>query len=212
MSPKALKAAKARKSKKASPKSVAAANPPAEPLKLDLGCGTQKQPGFVGVDQTDFVGVDVKFDLRQTPWPWADDSVGEVHCSHFLEHLGGIQRVTFMNELYRVLQVGGVARFIVPHYASSRAYGDFTHQWPPIGEFYWFYLNATWRKTQAPHTCASFVPFGYACNFSAGWGNAMHPKWLTRNQEMQQFAAENYREAIQDLHIQITKAPMDQQV
>ena len=58
------------------------------PFKLDLGCGKNKQAGFVGVDERAFEGVDVAHDLRR-PWPWSDSSVDEVHCSHFLEHLTG---------------------------------------------------------------------------------------------------------------------------
>ena len=34
-------------------------------LKLDLGCGTRKRPGFRGVDSRKFEGVDVVADLRE---------------------------------------------------------------------------------------------------------------------------------------------------
>jgi hypothetical protein len=38
-------------------------------MKLDLGCGTKKREGFVGVDSMTLPGVDVVVDLRITPWP-----------------------------------------------------------------------------------------------------------------------------------------------
>ena len=47
---------------------------PATPLKLDLGCGTRKQPGFHGVDVRLFEGVDTVCDLGSAPWPWPDGS------------------------------------------------------------------------------------------------------------------------------------------
>ena len=74
-----------------------------EPIRLDLGCGKNKKPGFFGVDSIAFDGVDKVVDLTK-PWIWGDNTVQEVHCSHFLEHLTGEQRIIFFNELYRVLQ------------------------------------------------------------------------------------------------------------
>ena len=61
-------------------------------LKLDLGCGKNKQAGFHGVDSIKFEGVDTICDLTK-PWPWADSSVSDVYCSHFIEHLNGEERI-----------------------------------------------------------------------------------------------------------------------
>jgi SAM-dependent methyltransferase len=127
------------------------------PFKLDLGCGKNKQAGFVGVDERAFEGVDVAHDLRR-PWPWSDSSVDEVHCSHFLEHLTGAERIHFFNELYRVLKPGAQARIITPHWSHERAYGDPTHQWPPVCSWTYFYLDRNWREANAPHT-------DYNCHF-----------------------------------------------
>jgi hypothetical protein len=87
----------------------------------------------------------------------------------------------------------------VPHWASCRAYGDLTHQWPPVSEFWFYYLNADWRKQNAPHNDT------YTCDFDAVWGYGMHPTITTRNQEYQQFAMANYKEAVQDIHATLTK-------
>lgn len=163
------------------------------PLKLDLGCGRNKREGFVGVDVRKFKGVDQVVDLTKTPWPWADESVAEVHASHFIEHLTAEQRIKFCNELYRVLQPGGTATIIVPHWASCRAYGDLTHQWPPVSEFWFYYLAKDWRAANAPHNDA------YTCDFEATWGYAMRQDLQTRNAEFQQFALANYKEVAQDL-------------
>jgi SAM-dependent methyltransferase len=172
---------------------------PVPPLRLDLGCGKNKREGFVGVDVTAFPGVDVVADLATKRWPWADDSVDEVHCSHMVEHLDSGERVFFINELHRVLKKGAKATLITPHWASMRAYGDLTHKWPPVSEFWFYYLSAEWRKTNAPHND------GYTCDFEASWGYALHPTLGTRALEHQQFAMQNYKEACQDTIATLTK-------
>ena len=169
-----------------------------ELLKLDFGCGPHKREGFQGVDSRQFVGVDYVVDLTQKPWPWPDNSVAEAHASHFVEHLNGWQRVLFCNELYRVLVPNGTCQIIVPHWASCRAYGDPTHQWPPVSEFWFYYLNREWRTGNAPHTDVAWNTDGFNCHFDATWGYAMRQDLLVRNQEFQQFAMANHKEAIQD--------------
>jgi len=176
----------------------AAKQPVAALLKLDLGCGKSKQAGFIGVDSRAFEGVDQVVDLTH-PWPWADASVEEVHCSHFVEHLTGPERIHFVNELHRVLIPGGKATLVVPHWASCRAYGDLTHQWPPVSEFWFYYLLKSWREANAPHND------GYTCDFDATWGYGMRPDLFVRNQEYQQFALSNYKEAAQELVATLVK-------
>lgn len=159
-------------------------------LKLDLGCGKNPRAGFIGVDSRDF-GQPINADLRQ-PWQWADGSIEEAHCSHFVEHLTGPERIHFVNELYRVLIPGGKCTVIVPHWASCRAYGDLTHQWPPVSEFWFYYLAKEWRAQNAPHNDE------YKCDFDATWGYSMHPAITPRNLEYQQHAMQFFKEACQD--------------
>lgn len=166
-------------------------------IRLDLGCGKNKREGFIGVDSRDF-GQDVIHDLTKV-WPWEDDSVEEAHCSHFVEHLTGSERIHFVNELYRVLRKGAKATLITPHWSSTRAYGDLTHQWPPVSEFWFYYLNAEWRAQNAPHND------GYLCDFDATWGYSMNPSLHVRNQEYQMYALSNFKEAAQDIIATLTK-------
>ena len=174
------------------------------PLKLDLGCGPHKKEGFTGVDQTGFPGVDVMMDLRKD-WPWGDNCVEEAHCSHFLEHLNAMERVHFFNELYRVLKSGAKATVITPHWASCRAYGDPTHQWPPVSEFMWFYVIKKWRMDNAPHTDITNLAGGFDCNFNVTWGYSLEPGVAMRNQEYQQMAMTYYKEACQDMIATLVK-------
>ncbi len=162
-----------------------------EPIRLDLGCGKNKKQGFFGVDAIQFDGVDKVVDLTK-PWMWGTDSVSEVHCSHFLEHLTGHERLHFFNELYRVLQKDAKATIITPHWRSGRAYGDLTHQWPPVVEFFWYYLDKNWRAANAPHLTLN-------CDFACTWGYSLAHPWPLKNQEAQGFALQHYSEVAQDM-------------
>lgn len=176
----------------------------AGPIRLDIGCGKNKKPGFVGMDQYPMEGVDVVHDVRK-PWPYENESVEEVHCSHFLEHLTGEERVTFFNELYRVMKPGAKAMIITPHWASGRAYGDPTHKWPPVSEFGFFYLLRNWRESNAPHTDAKWNKSGYDCDFECTGGYSMHPSIVPRDQSYQQYALQHYKEAAQDTITTLTR-------
>ncbi len=174
-------------------------------MKLDIGCGPNKKEGFVGVDQYEFPGVDHVVNVAKDRLPFDDGVVEEVHASHFVEHLTATERCHLMNELFRVMKPGAKMSMIVPHWGSNRAYGDPTHQWPPIGEMWFYYLKREWRMAQAPHTDKSNWPEGYDCDFEATWGYTMHPSLNTRNAEFQQFAMNFYKEGAQDIVATLTR-------
>lgn len=166
-------------------------------LRLDIGCGPNKAPGFIGVDIQKFDGVDVVADMR-CKWPWGDESVTEVRSSHFLEHLTQDERVHFFNELHRVLIKGGKATIATPHWLSERAYGDPTHKMPPVTFFSYFYVNKEWREKNAPHT-------RYTCDFYVTGGNTIIAPWNARSNEVQGFAQTHYANVSQDLIVTATK-------
>lgn len=161
-------------------------------MKLNLGSGKSKKDGFIGVDVDDF-GQDVIADLRE-PWKWDDNSIDEVYSAHFVEHLTAPERIHFANELYRVLKPGATAEIITPHWSSLRAFGDLTHQWPPVSEHWFFHLRKSWREEHAPHSCKL-----YTCDFDVNFGVRLASDVVVRNQEYQQFAARFYTNACDDL-------------
>src|SRR5882724_9186504 len=56
------------------------------PMKLEFGGGKKPRgDGWVNVDQCQ--EADVIHNLNLRPWPFADDSAGEIYSSHCLEHL-----------------------------------------------------------------------------------------------------------------------------
>lgn len=175
--------------------------------KLDLGCGGNKQQGFIGVDQYKMKGVDIVTDLTKK-WPWKDNSVDEVYCSHFIEHLTNFndkwERVHFFNELYRVLKKGAKATIILPHWCSNRYYGDPTHK-EPFSEMGFYYIRKEWRESQAPHSDKKYNKHGYSCDFEATWGYNLRQDLQTRNQEYVQNAMSNYKEVCTDIIATLTK-------
>src|ERR1019366_3797924 len=114
-------------------------------IKLDLGAGRNPVPGYTSVDLY-APDVAVKCDLFKLPWCapgstkplWADGSVSELHASHFIEHIPRELRWPFFEECWRVLKVGGTMRIAVPNWKSERAYGDMTHERPPVACFFFY--------------------------------------------------------------------------
>lgn len=96
-------------------------------LKLNLGCGAKRFPGYVNVDK--YGEPDLKHDLEEFPWPWPDNSVAEVMLVHVLEHLG--QRtetyLKIIQELYRVCRGGAKIVIVVPHFRHDHFFDDPTH-------------------------------------------------------------------------------------
>jgi len=98
-------------------------------VRLNLGCGNRKLPGWVNVDMSPGCHLDQLVDLEQIPWPWPDDSVEEVPLSHVLEHLGRTTAVylDIFKELYRVCADGAKVTIIVPHPRHDFFLNDPTH-------------------------------------------------------------------------------------
>jgi len=184
-------------------KSVEVVEAPVD-LKLDLGCGRNKVPGFHGVDLYS-PDADTKLDLLTFPWPWADESVIEIHASHFIEHIDQEKRWPFFEECWRVLKPGGIMRIFVPNWKSERAYGDNTHKFPPFTAFSLIYLNKDWREANK----LTYGPYALKCNFDNQAGPAgISPTFTTRSHEAQIFACSHYLESYQDMWAVLTKKPM----
>src|SRR3990167_8609555 len=105
-------------------------------MKLHLAGGQNYMEGWFNVDWTDRHRVDRKENiLRPKFWDSLDtDSVDQVKCEHFIEHIPHELRHTdkdgliwFMEQLYRVCRDQATLEFAFPHFQGSWAYGDPTH-------------------------------------------------------------------------------------
>jgi SAM-dependent methyltransferase len=95
-------------------------------MRLNLGCGSLPEEGFVNVDAVGLPGVDVVHDLDTFPWPWEDGSVELVRAFDVFEHVG--KPLEFMRECWRVLAPGGVLSIHTCHWQSPNAWTDPTHR------------------------------------------------------------------------------------
>lgn len=89
-------------------------------FKIDLGCGSCKKKGTIGVDIEPYAGVDYVLDLQNEALPFPDRSVNYVHSSHFLEHIENPAPV--FRELGRVCQDGAELEFWTPYGWSNPAF------------------------------------------------------------------------------------------
>ena len=108
---------------------------------LDIGCGANRQPGWVGMDIRDLPGVDIVQDVEEYPWPIPDESVKTALASHLVEHINPAKFgfINFMNEVWRVMQVGGEFLIALPHGSSQGYIQDPTHI-NPCNEATWDYF------------------------------------------------------------------------
>ena len=106
------------------------ATPQPKPLiKLNLGCGTNKLPGWENHD----ADVDIT-----KPLPWPDAVISHILIEHCVEHVGYHQAIAFFKEAWRVLSLGGILRVAVPSLEMIRKcddgdYHKFTTKWQRIG-------------------------------------------------------------------------------
>lgn len=93
---------------------------------VNLGCGKTRIPDSIGVDTSLIEGyTDVVHDLNVIPYPFEDNSIDEIHFYHVLEHLDN--PIKKLEEIHRILKVGGKLFMRVPHFSSFGAFCDITH-------------------------------------------------------------------------------------
>ena len=165
--------------------------------KLDLGCGLSPKEGFEGVDIRGNEKVKHIVDLFKFPWPFEDNSVDEIHASHFLEHipareieerdlsgadkkyLGADMLFAFMDECWRILKMDSWMNVVVPSGRSNRAFWDPTHRRFFMQETF-LYFASEWRKMNG------LQHYLIKCNFGVDTSYSMPGEEMLRSPEAQQ--------------------------
>jgi len=93
--------------------------------KLNAGCGTNIKSDCINLDIVPIPGVDVVHDLNKFPWPFKDNTFGEIYMINILEHLHDTIKV--MEELHRITKNGGLIHIRVPYWNSYYSIRDPTH-------------------------------------------------------------------------------------
>ncbi|MDB5411112.1 MAG: hypothetical protein JWL84_6024 [Rhodospirillales bacterium] len=183
-------------------------------MKLNLGCGQNKLPGYLNVDKYDTCEPDQVADLEVIPWPFADASADEIVMTHVLEHLGR-ETETFLGiikELYRVLKPGGQLQIRVPHPRSDGFLGDPTHVRPvspTIMSLFSKRNNRDWKEKGWPNT-----PLGLYLDVDFEILNTnfvLMPRWMQKYQagtmtvdELGE-AMELYNNVVDEIHMVLAK-------
>lgn len=141
-------------------------------VRLDLGCGPNKQAeDWIGVDTRKLPGVDVIHDLEVMPWPIPSSCAQTVVMSHFWEHIKPWLTLSFMAELHRVCQDGAQVMISAPYGNGSRYIQDPTHC-NPSNEGTWFYWDSNhplWGVYKPPVFHVEYyerVPIGGGTDFN----------------------------------------------
>lgn len=174
-------------------------------MKLDLGVGNNKQEGFIGVDIVkEGTQADIEHNLLTFPWPFENESIDEIFCSHFLEHIphgDGFNDpfFDFFNEVYRILKPGGKATFITPYYTSMRAFQDPSHN-RMITEATYAYLDLDWRvKEKLEH-------YPIRANLKViGYDYIYHPEYQNIDKQDQEFALKHFWNVGADMRVTLQK-------
>jgi ubiquinone/menaquinone biosynthesis C-methylase UbiE len=90
---------------------------------LDLGCGSSKHKGCLGVDVRRVKGVDIIADASRLPFK--DNCFNKIFLRHLVEHVYSV--VTFMKEVWRVSSDGAEICIWTPHFTAYHSYRDPTH-------------------------------------------------------------------------------------
>jgi len=167
-----------------------------KPIKLNIACGQIKMEGFVGIDKTKTDTTDIVHDLEIRPWPLEDNSIDEIYCSHYVEHVHDL--ISFVDEMYRIMKKGSKATIIAPYYANMRAVQDPTHV-RSICEASFLYYNKQWRDTN------KLDHYGIKSDFNFSYGYMLTPDWAVRSQEARDFAIRHYNNVVSDIQIILTK-------
>ena len=145
--------------------------------------------------------------MTKYPWPFEDNSVDEINCSHYIEHIphdiknekddrdGLIQ---FMDEVYRILKPDGKITIIAPYYKNERAFGDPTHV-RFIGDLSFPYWSKKWRDDN------KLSHYRINCNYDMKLSYYIDNNLVLKSQDVREEAFRTEWNAISDIIIEMTK-------
>lgn len=89
-----------------------------KPLKLNLGCGEEKIPGYVNIDVEPSCKPDLVHDFANKTLPYKDRTIDEVVMFHVIEHISKPRHRLILNEIWRVLRSGGLMILAYPEFTK----------------------------------------------------------------------------------------------
>jgi predicted SAM-dependent methyltransferase len=207
-----------------------ASNTPAR-VKIDLACGDNKQEGHIGVDYRKTDSVDLVMDLEVYPWTFNDETVDEIFCSHYVEHLPHDNTLTMIKEMVKKAKSFADFKKMVSDIDPSKPSDSFIKFMDecyrilkPGGKLtiltpYYSSMRAVQDPTHTRFICeASFMYFNKSwrdenklshynieCDFDFNYGYNVNNMWIPRSEEARNFAFIHYNNVISDIQVVLTK-------
>src|SRR3989344_4475991 len=88
--------------------------------RLNIGCGKDIKKGYVNLDKSPIKGVDVIHNIDSYPWPFKNNTFGEIYGRDVIEHVEDLFKA--MEEIHRICKNGALVKLIVPYWHSSGAF------------------------------------------------------------------------------------------
>ena len=116
-------------------------------VKLEMGCGPRKRiTDAITTDLLDYECIDIVGESFSVLRHFPDDSVDYVYSYHFVEHLPDLG--LYIDEMQRILKIGGVLELVVPHFSHPHYYSDYTHKSTfGLYTFDYFTFNSYFKRT-----------------------------------------------------------------
>lgn len=153
-------------------------------MKLNLGSGYKRYPGFLNVDHDPLTQPDFLADLENLRLPIEDSTVDYILAHHVLEHIGA-GFFDLMKEIYRVCENNAILEIKVPHHRSEIFYSDPSHVRPITLDT----MQLFSKKYNEEHIKLynSSSGFGLKCNVDfeiVDFRFNPYPKWESRFKSM----------------------------
>jgi len=119
-------------------------------IKLDIGCGSNKQHGYIGMDIRAVDGVDIVHDAEKVPYPLPSNCCSTILVSHLVEHICPKIFLSIIDEWWRIMKVQGQLLVAMPYATSYGFYQDPTHC-HHMNETSWYYFTPSHPLYQIYH-------------------------------------------------------------
>lgn len=164
-------------------------------VRLDLACGNNKRKGFIGVDLNPKSQADLIVDLESDEWPWDNNSINEIICSHFVEHLPDLRR--FMEHIWKILVPGGVIQIIAPYWTHLGAHQDFSHVRCINEVTFQYFCRPSLRAMNIEH-------YEVKCDFDVALTRFyFEPEWTDRAEEAKEWARKHYNNVVREIEVHL---------
>lgn len=175
-------------------------------MKLNIGSGSKRYPGYLNIDNDPNSDVDIIADLEKDIFSIPDNSVEEILAHHVLEHLGdGFFHC--IKEMYRVCKHNAIIHVHVPHPRHDVFLIDPTHKRPIYPHTLDMFSKARNKHDLDNGGCET--PLGFINDVDIrviSFTPVLDPYWATKFQTMSNeecdHVARTFNNVITEYHIQ----------